>query len=551
MNRIINAAPDAIARFNYDAPPDLERIIRRCLEKDPDRRYQSARDLMIDLKNLKRDSDSASFSQAHTAVAKKSPRKTSAIIAVLFLLLLVAAAAIYFVSNRRTAIRSIAVLPFENSSHNPQSEYLSDGITETTINTLSQIPDLKVMARSTVFRYKGRNLDPQRIGNELKVDAVLTGTLQQQQDHLDINTELVKVADGSQIWGQNYSRNLSDLRAIQNEISNQIADQLKVRLTGEQKRQINKQTSVDSEAYRLYLQGRYQWNKRTKDGFLKAIEAFNQATERDPSYALAYAGLADCYATDSSPFPADVKFARGKAAALKAIELDPKLGEAQISLAAIYSLEFNWPEAEKAFKRGIQLSPNYPTGHQWYGEFLNQFGKFDDAIRELQRAQELDPLSLVIKSTLGAAYYFKGDYPKAEEWERKTLEMDNNFEMPRFWLMAVLEREGKFNEIFQLFEGSEDPQLRKDMAEAREAYNKNGSRGFFEFKLNRQIAQHDSSYNMAITYAQLNDKEKALQCLEKSLSEHDSNITVVAIEPSFVNLRQDPRFQKILRRLNM
>jgi eukaryotic-like serine/threonine-protein kinase len=203
MNRIINAAPDAIARFNYDVPPDLERIIRRCLEKDPDRRYQSARDLMIELKNLKRDSDSAAFSQAYTTATKKSSSKKFAAIAIGIAMVVVAG--IYFALHRRPAIHSIAVLPFENSSGNQQSEYLSDGITETTINTLSQIPDLRVMARSTVFRFKGRNQDPQKIGKELKVDAVLTGTMEQRQDHLEISAELVNVADGSQIWGQNYS----------------------------------------------------------------------------------------------------------------------------------------------------------------------------------------------------------------------------------------------------------------------------------------------------------------------------------------------------------
>ncbi len=548
MNRIINSAPDAIARFNYDVPPDLERIIRRCLEKDSDRRYQSARDLMIDLKNLKRDSDSATYSQAHPIATKGTPIRNFVIPGIVILIAL--AGGIYFFLNRRSSIQSIAVLPFENSTHDQQSEYLSDGIAETTINTLSQIPELKVMARSTVFRYKGREQDPQKIGNELKVDAVLTGTLEQHQDHLEINTELVKVADGTQLWGQNYSRNLSDLRSIQNEISNQIADQLKIRLTGEQKKQIGKQTSVDSEAYRLYLQGRYQWNKRSREGFLKAIDAFNQAIERDPKYALAYAGLADCYATDSSPFDVDTKIQRGKTAALKAIELDPSLGEAYVSLAAIYSLEWNWKEAEKAFHRAIELNPNYPTAHQWYGEFLGQFGKFDEALQQLKRAQELDPLSLIINSTMGNLYYYKRDYAKAEEYQRKTLEMDPNFQLAQEFLLNELEQEGKYDEIFRVLEGSGNEQTRKVVAEARKVYAQGGTRALLEFKLKSQL-DHADAYNIACIYAELNEKNKTLEYLEKSVAARDTSAVYMNVEPLFDKIRQEPRFQALLRKMNM
>lgn len=548
MNRIINAPPEAIARFNYDVPPDLERIVRRCLEKEPDRRYQSARDLLIDLKNLKRDTDSAGFSQAMPVVKKNYTN----VIVVLVILALAAAAAGYFWMTRGPAIRSIAVLPFVNATGDPKTEYLSDGITETTINTLSQLPNLKVMARSTVFRYKGKQQDPQQIGDNLKVDAVLTGTMNQQQDHLVINAELVKVADGSQLWGQQFNRNLSDLVAMQSDISNQIADQLKLRLTGEQRKQLSKQSTENSEAYRLYLLGRYQWNKRSKEGFLKAIEYFNQAIEKDPTYALAYSGLAEVYGTDSAPFSTEVKIARGKAAALKAIELNPNLAEAQNSLGAAYWGEWNWEGTEKAMRRAIELNPNYPTAHQWYGEFLAQCGKFEQARNEMKRARELDPLSLIIIASSGMVEFFARDYSKAEEYERRVLDMDPNFAIARQGFMQTMVKQRKFEELFQYIENSSpDEQTRKDVAEARQAYKEGGEKGLSQFNLKMILARDPNVIDIAVAYAEADQTDKAIEYLQKAFDIRDSNVQIIAIDPRFDNIRNDPRFQEMVRKLNL
>jgi serine/threonine-protein kinase len=548
IHRIVNAQPDAIARFNYNVPADLERIIRRCLEKDSNRRYQSAKDLMIDLRNLKRDTDSGGQSQAIPASGK--PRGLQ--IVVLVALLIAVAGAVYFRTAKRQTIHSIAVLPFVNTTGDPQTEYLSDGITESTIHTLSQLPDLKVMARSTVFRFKDKQQDPQQVGNDLKVDAVLTGTMNQQQDLLVINTELVKVADGSQIWGQRFSRGLTDILAIQTDISNQIAEQLKVRLNGEQRKQLNKQATANEEAYRFYLQGRYQWNKRTRDGLLKAIDSFNRAIELDPAFALAYAGLADCYISEASPFEMEIRVARAKAAALKAVQLDPSLGEAQISLAGAYLLEWDWAAAQKAFQRGIALSPNYPTGHQWYAEFLYQCGKTEEAVTEVNRALDLDPLSLIIISTVGFCHYFNRDYALAEEYSRKALALDPQFKPAQEGLIETLVQQKKYQEVFEVFEQSDpDEQTASFIAAVKKAFQDGGAHGLFQSVLKYQIAGGDSSYLIGLTYARLNQKEKALESLEKSVQDRESVAPLINVEPAFDNIRNDPRFQELIRRLHL
>jgi serine/threonine protein kinase/tetratricopeptide (TPR) repeat protein len=547
IDRIVNAQPESIARFNYELPQDLERIIRRCLEKDPARRYQSAQDLMIDLKNMKRDIESSGHTQTIA-----SPGKTHAFKILVAALLILAAAAAYYSMSHRQSIHSIAVLPFVNATGDPQTEYLSDGITENTINILSQLPDLRVMARSTVFRFKGNQQDPQKVGSDLKVDAVLTGTMNQQQDLLVVNTELVKVADGSQIWGQRFSRKSSDLVAMQTEISNQIAEQLNIRLNGEQRKQLNKQATASAEAYRLYLQGRYQWNKRSRDGFLKAIDFFNQAIELDPAFALAYSGLADCYVAESSPFPLDVRIARAKAAALKAAQLDPSLGEPQISLAGVYLLEWDWDSAEKAFQRGIALCPNYPTGHQWYAEFLNQCGKTTEAIKEAKHALDLDPLSLIITSIVGYSYYFNRDYPRAEEYARRAFALDPQFSAAQEGLFSALTRQNKFEEFFKIIESANlDEENVRFFERLKNAYQAGGPHGIYEEVLQYQISTGQDSYILAFTYARLGEKEKALEYLEKSVRNHESSAPFLNIEPVYDGIRNEPRFQKLVEILNL
>ena len=375
IDRIAHAQPEAIARFNYSVSTELEHIIRKCLEKDKGRRYQSARELLVDLKNLQRDTT------ANAGMAAPSRRKRS-----------------------RKSINSLAVLPLVNESADPNAEYLSDGITESIINSLAQLPQLRVMARSTVFRYKGREVDPQEVGRDLNVRAVLAGRVLRLGDRLIVKIELVDTTDGAQLWGEHYNRSPSNILAVQEEIAIKISEKLQVKLTAQEQKRVIKRYTENTEAYEAYLKGRYYWNKRTVEDFKKGIEYFQQAIEKDPSYALAYAGLADSYILLATYnfLPPTEAIPKARAAAMRALDIDSKLAEAHVSLATIEGEnEWNWSAAEKEFKQALKINPNYATAHQWYGEYLAVMGRFEEALAEINRAHQLDPLSLAVNIALG------------------------------------------------------------------------------------------------------------------------------------------------------
>ena len=321
-------------------------------------------------------------------------------------------------------------MPFENASRDPEHEYLSDGIAGSLINILATVPKLRVMAQSTVFRYKGRGIDPQAVGRELNVRAVLTGRIMQSGGSLRIGTELVDVATGSQLWGAQYDRKPGDIFAIQDEISNEISGKLRLKLTRAEKKRLTKRQTDDAEAYRLYLKGRHHWNRWTEDGFYKAIEYFQQAVEKDPGYALAYTGLADSYVLLgwNSYLPPKDAFPKAKMAAMRALQLDPDLGEAHTPLAAVLWLhDWQWQEAQTEFKRSLALNPAYPTANHWYAEYLMTMGRHAEAIARMKNSQELDPLSLIISVAIGWAFYMARRYDDAIEQLRRTVELDPNY----------------------------------------------------------------------------------------------------------------------------
>ncbi len=433
---ILDAAPASAVRLNPDVPAELERVINKALEKERNLRYQHASDLRTDLERLRRDTDSG-----RAAIRSDMPRpietrlwwrgKKAHAAGWLALAMLVGLVAWFsFFRGRGGAIESIAVLPFANVSADPNTEYLSDGITDTLISSLSQLPKLRVLARSTVFAYKGRENDARKVGRELNVDTVLLGRLTQRGDTLMIQTDLVKVADGSELWGQQYDRKLSDILTVQGEIAKQISENLRLKLTGEERRQLVKQYTENSQAYQAYLKGRYYWNRRTEEGFQKGVKYFQEAIENDPNYALAFAGLADSY--DLLPrygfLAPNEGYPEAKEAAIKALELDDTLAEAHASLGyAEVNYDWDWAGGEKEFKRAIELNPGYATAHHWYALYLAASGRLDEATSEIKRAQELDPLSLIINSNLGRILYFARKYDQAIEQFRKTIELDPNF----------------------------------------------------------------------------------------------------------------------------
>ena len=379
IEAVLTRSPVPARSINPDIPPRLEEIINKALHKNRDQRYQHAADIRADLQRLERGDDSSSApakedtesvllssgSHLHSTgeqSARNSTPQTG--------------------TARRERISkiidSLAVLPFENASRDPEHEYLSDGIAGSLINILATVPKLRVMAQSTVFRYKGRGIDPQAVGRELNVRAVLTGRMMQSGGSLRIGTELVDVATGSQLWGAQYDRKTGDIFAIQDEISNEISEKLRLKLTRAEKKRLTKRQTDDAEAYRLYLKGRHHWNRWTEEGFYKAIEYFQQAVDKDPGYALAHAGLADSYVLLgwNSYLPPKDAFPKAKAAAMEALRLDPDLGEAHTPLAAVLWLhDWQWQEAQTEFKRSLALNPAYPTANHWYAEYVMTMGR--------------------------------------------------------------------------------------------------------------------------------------------------------------------------------
>ena len=577
FNEILNRAPTAPVRLNPALPPEFERIINKGLEKDRELRCQSAAELRADLKRLKRETDSArvAATSAATPVASVSgtrpvvsarpwwrPKMRLGLTAAALAVLLAIASYIVLLRGRGEAIDSVAVLPFANVSGDPKAEYLSDGITESVINNLSQLPSLRVMARSTVFRYKGKDADPQKVGQDLHVGAVLTGRLQERGDTLVIQAELVDVAKGTQLWGAQYNRRAADLLAVQEDISREISEKLRLRLSGEEKTRLAKRPTTNNEAYQLYLQGRYWWNKRNPEALRKGLQFFQQAVEKDPSYALAHVGVADSYhvlaSTGYDAMPPREAMPKAKAAALKALELEPALGEAHVSLAMVLgNYDWDFPAAEREFKRAIELNPGYPTAHHFYAVYLMGMGREEEAIAEERRALELDPLSLIIRHNLARALSYAHRCDEAIAEERKVIEMDPNFYVayqPLGWcLMATGKKDAAVADFRKGLEVS--PRGLRLLALLGNAEARTGNRpeaikilGRFT-QLSKQ--RYIPAYCFAIVYAGLDQKDQAFAELEKAFQERSDFLLFLNVDEAMTSLRADPRFADLVRRVGL
>ncbi|MCI0613325.1 tetratricopeptide repeat-containing serine/threonine-protein kinase, partial [bacterium] len=562
---LLTKNPPSALRLNSDLPPELEQIINKSLEKDREVRYQYAAEVRADLKRLKREIDTgrSSITQVPstvlTAKAQSQSRKWGFILAGILITAIAVGIGFYLRGNRGQAIRSLAVLPFLNLNADPKTEYLSDGITESTINTLSQLPRLRVMARGTVFTYKGKEVDPRKVGRDLNVDAVVTGSINQQENTLIIRADLVQVSDGTQIWGQQYNRNFSDILAVQSDISKEISEQLRLKLTGEEREKLTKQFTNNTEAYQLYLKGRYYWNKRTEEGLNKAIYYHQQAIDKDPKYALAYSALADCYIVmgDYEFLPPSEVARQTKQATTKALSLDESLAEAHNSFAGVKELEWNWEEAGKEYKRAIELNPNYATAHHWHSLYLSSMGRLDEALAEIKRAQELDPLSMMINKNVGDRYTNLGQYDKAIEQYRKTIEMDPNFGSGYEGLAIAYSQVGMYKEAIAEFKKSSD--LSNDplgnLISAAGVYAKWGKKQEARAML-QQIQElskqkYVSPVSIASIYALLGEKDQAFEWLEKAYQERSVRLQFLKVMRPYDSLRDDPRFADLLRRVGL
>lgn len=569
---ILERKPAALATYRREIPETLEWIVSKAMRKDREERYQTAKDMAIDLRSLEQrlEIDAEVGRSKHsgtgggTASADNGARAAAQLVKQPGQISDLSRTETPVLKRRpRKAIDSLAILPLVNASGDPNAEYLSDGITESIINSLSQIPKLRVMARSTVFRYKGREVDPQTVGRELGVRAVLTGRALQLGDSIVIGTELVDVADGSQLWGEQYRRNFSDIFALQEEISREISEKLRLKLTVDEKKRLTKRYTENTEAYQLYLRGRYYENKFFNEAAIRgAIEYFQQAIDCNPTYALAYAGLADCYIrlSHTNVTPSKDGFAKARAAVMKALEIDDTLAEAHISLARIKStFDWDFPTAEKEYKRAIDLNPNYATAHHSYGRHLMIMGRLDEAAVEIRRAYELDPLSLIINADLSAPLFFAQQYDRAIESLRKTIEMDPNFALAHFRLGLAYEFKGRYEEAIAEYQRgielsasrAESPGISAVLARA---YAASGRGDQARDILNRLKEQSQRSYvspcDIAEVHAALGEDDQAFEWLEKAYDARSSDLRFLKVSQSFTDsLRLDPRFTDLLRRV--
>jgi eukaryotic-like serine/threonine-protein kinase len=554
---ILSRTPVSAARLNPDLPGELERIVNKCLEKDREVRYQSAAELRADLKRLIRDRDSGKL-EAPTVESKSWWRGKAGVSAAILMILaaLVWVGISYF--SPRTRINSVAVLPFTNATNDPNAEYLSDGLTDGLIDRLSNIPKLRVMSHSAVFRYKTGQVDPQTVGHDLHVDAILTGRVTQRGDSLEINTELVNAQDSSHIWGQQFKGSLADAEAIEAKVANEISDRLGLRLSGEEQKQLIKRYTDNPEAYQLYLKGIYWSGKSTREGLDKGLEYFRQAIAADPNYALAYTGLAYYYhiADDWFLSPMD-SMPQATEAAEKALALDDSLPQAHTERGEIYFFhEFKWAEAEKEFRRAIELNPNYALARTYYGWLLMCTWRTDEGIAENQRGQELDPLSLDTNTYLGINLYYTRHYDAAVEQLRKTLEIEPNFWFARAYLGRAYSKLGRPSEAIaelqkaeQLSGGLADPWSGLGVAYAAQG-DKTKAREILG-KLKVQTDPYVPPYSIGVLYANLGEKDHAFEYLQKAYEQGSIYASFLKVDPELDPIRSDPRYKELLRKMEL
>lgn len=454
--------------------------------------------------------------------------------------------------------KSIAVLPFENASGNAETEYLSDGISEALINSLTELPQLRVIARSTAFRYKGREINPQTVGQELKVSAILMGLVRQVEDRLTVQVDLVDATSGAQLWGEEYERKLSTLVSVKQTIAREVTEKLRLRLSGAEKQQLVRRDTSNAQAYQFFLRGRYNWNKRTAAGITEAIEQFQEAISHDPNFALAYAGLADCYLVleQYTGTPARETIPKARAAAERALQLDETLAEAHTSLAACYESAWQWDEAEKAFKRAISLNPNYPTARHWYQNYLRARGRLDEAVAQIRRAQELDPLSSIFALNLATVLMMKGEIDAARQEAERLVKLNPNFPIAHDALGKVYIKQGKYVEAVAAFE--------KDIALDRTSFSL-GNLGHAYAVAGRRdqalevLKELQDRYErrealgqyVACVHAGLGEIDEAFLWLEKDFAARSGMLEYVIMNSLFDSLRGDPRFIDLARRIGL
>jgi serine/threonine-protein kinase len=560
---ILDEAPPLALRLNPDMPAELERIINKALEKDRELRYQSAADLRSDLTRLKRDYDSGRSPSAVSAAAVL-PASSSAVpgvaaistsngssrkyivAGVVGLLVVAAIAGVYFLRGKPDAgkVSSIAVLPFVNATADANNEYLSDGLTESLISALSQLPDMKVMARSTVFKFKGKEDDPQKIGETLQVSALLMGRITQHADNIGVQADLVSAADGSELWGAHYESKLADITQVQGEITRDLSARLKIQVSGSQQQRLGQAGTTNPEAYRLYLEGRQLWYGRTPAGLKKSIDLFQQAIAADPNYALAYAGLADTYNVAPS-YGIGISSKQGLAladeASRKALQLDSSLAEVHATRGMALANAFKFSEAEPEFKRAIELNPNYSAAHYFYAiAYLSPTNHLDQALDELRTTLSMDPLSSIVNTNYALILMEARHYPEALAQFQKVLERDPSFQPADFKMSQLYANMGRFPDAVSA--------LSKSFFVKRTPVSPD-AKGYLQLMMT--LDGTDRSAAVAGAAVRAGQKDMAFEYLNKAYEDGDNELTFIIRDPALDPLRSDARYVELMRKLGL
>jgi eukaryotic-like serine/threonine-protein kinase len=556
---ILDETPVSPLRLNPDLPADFDRILGKALEKDRNLRYQTAGDLRADLTRLKRDLDSGRSSSISSAATVAAPSSSAVVpsaaapqsrkvlwAGIAAALLLVAAAGVYFLRGKSEAgkVSSIAVLPFVNATSDTSNEYLSDGLTESLIGTLSQLPNLKVMARSTVFRFKGNQEDPRQIGETLKVAAVLVGRITQRGDEVSVQADLVNTSDGSEMWGSHYTRKMADITQVQSDITRDVSNRLSEHVSIAEQQHMGNAGTTNAEAYRLYLEGRQLWYGRTPAGLKKSIDLFQQAIAADPNYALAYTGLAETY-TVAPAYGIGITSQQARLvaddASRKGLELDPSLAEAHTARAMTLSQAWKWNEAEQEFHRALALNPNSANTHYFYAmEFLISQNRLDQALEELRTAMSLDPLSPILNTNYASVLTMAHRYDESLAQFQKALLADPGFKPAHYKLSLLYAATGRFGEAVS--------ELQK-FAPTPGSFSPD-AKGYVALNL---ASTHKDEWlsTVAVAYGYANDREKTFEYLEKAYAQADEELLLSIRLPAFDFVRSDPRYADFMRRMGL
>jgi TolB-like protein/Tfp pilus assembly protein PilF len=514
----------------------------------------------VDLTRLKPEAESGSIAALASPASPKIVLTRTKIFVLAIIFAALAGIALYFAFPRGGVIDSIAVLPLVDAASDPNSDYLSEGITDGLINGLSQLPNLTVKSERSVARYKGRDIDPRVVGSELGVRAVLVGKLVAHGDSISIRVELVDARDDNHIWGDEYNRKTADIAGMQEMISKDIAEKLRPKLSGEQKAYIAKPQTQSAEAYALYLKGRFYWRKRTEEGLREGLAYFEQARQKDPNYALAYAGLADSYnMLGIWQFVAPREVApKAKAAALKAIELDPLLPEAHASLGMVKTLyEWDWAGGEGEIKEALRLNPSYETAYRWYATVLDGTERHEEVIASSRHALELDPTSLINSSSLGFEMYMVGKYDDAVIQLQNTLAMDPNYFPTHHWLSMTYIQKSMPNDAFQEARKAADlsNESTLSMSDLARSYAVSGNakeaRRILQTLQAASKSRYISRVEIATIFASLNESDHAFDSLQKAYENRDYNLFRLRADPRLESLHKDPRYAELLRRIGL